>query len=390
MMAVTATPAAAGARLTRFNPPGGVEDLTESQKEGWSKFISDTFDVEIEGRIPEYYVYEGPRPQFFNPLKTDPAPDRDYRVISWPGFPKLVEDLPDVENRWQIADSSRDYQDEYCEWSVERVNGDPKGKITKVTFTCEGPEYWQFLGQTNPERVVQLYRQFISPQVQPEDLFLNGEYQPVNKWNQTGSGAMHLIQINNTLGAEIDIAAASTHVRRKEGRIVTEQQELIECGKYGNKGRNSDPLIGFSVNAQTRDGYRVSLADPVGLYFGDFDPKGWETPDNSDPKDYWKILRGKPDTPVRAVFEVPKEKNFTVSDITILGDNILYGAQIAKYVHIKLTAMVQQKDPKNVHIIEGCRKRVPEAAAFAAPLGAPTAAAETTPTKRDYRFSTRV
>ena len=42
-------------------------------------------------------------------------------------------------------------QDEYCEWSVTR-NAD--GKITKVMFTTEGPEYWTYLAETQPETVL--------------------------------------------------------------------------------------------------------------------------------------------------------------------------------------------------------------------------------------------
>ncbi|MFJ3176613.1 hypothetical protein ACIPJK_38540 [Streptomyces roseus] len=34
-----------------------------------------------------------------------------------------------------------------------------------VLFTCEGPEYWEILTQTNPNRVVDLYRTFINPDV---------------------------------------------------------------------------------------------------------------------------------------------------------------------------------------------------------------------------------
>ena len=48
-------------------------------------------------------------------------------------------------------------------------------------------------------RLLQLYRQHISPDVQKEDLFPGGgDYQPRNKWNQdTSSGAMHLIQVRH-------------------------------------------------------------------------------------------------------------------------------------------------------------------------------------------------
>ena len=43
-----------------------------------------------------------------------------------------------------MADSSKDFQDEYLEWSVERLHVRNKsrdtGPIKRVVFTCEGPE----------------------------------------------------------------------------------------------------------------------------------------------------------------------------------------------------------------------------------------------------------
>lgn len=44
--------------------------------------------------------------------------------------------------RWQVADSSRTFQDEYLEWSSNR---DDDSNILSATFTCEGPEVWLFL-----------------------------------------------------------------------------------------------------------------------------------------------------------------------------------------------------------------------------------------------------
>lgn len=44
-------------------------------------------------------------------------------------------------------------QDEYCEWSVTR-NSD--NKITRIDFTCEGPEYWEYLGKVQPETVLEV------------------------------------------------------------------------------------------------------------------------------------------------------------------------------------------------------------------------------------------
>jgi hypothetical protein len=77
----------------------------------------------------------------------------------------------------------------------------------------------------------------------------------------------------------------------------------------------------------------------VGLYFQDLATDGWATPDDSDPKTYWTYLRGDGEHPVRAVYEVPSDKDFTVGDITILGQPINFGAQITDFISIKLTAV---------------------------------------------------
>lgn len=71
-------------------------------------------------------------------------------------------------------------------------------------------------------------------------------YNPANLWNllsTTGSIA-HLIQPNNTLSAEIDIGAQATVIRKNDqGKEITDKDELINCSKYGNPGRNSDPNV---------------------------------------------------------------------------------------------------------------------------------------------------
>ena len=76
-------------------------------------------------------------------------------------------------------------QDEYCEWFVTRAAG--TNKITRVDFTCEGPEYWVAMAHGYPDRVptsvktanaqgdknkvLALYQQLVSPSVQNERPF---------------------------------------------------------------------------------------------------------------------------------------------------------------------------------------------------------------------------
>ncbi|MGH3869684.1 MAG: hypothetical protein ACRDQ4_26995 [Pseudonocardiaceae bacterium] len=323
--------------LPRFDPPGGLSDLAQPGQEQWSTIISDAVDTAIAGRTD--HSNDSPRAQYYNLTKTDTADDAKFQEVSWIAFPRVVK-LNSVSDRqrWQRADASRDVQDEYCEWSVTRR---ADGKITRVTFTCEGPEYWELLAQTQPDTVVQLYQEFVNPAVQQNDLFdSSSNYIPRNRWNSTTTdGAMHLVQSANTLSAEIELSAAASIVRVKNGQELTAEQDLVECAQYGVPQRNSDPHIGGVVNSVARLKADLALSNPVGLYFKDLVTDGWATPDGSDPKTYWTFIRGDAEHPVRAVYEVPSDKGFTVSDITILSQPINFGAQITDFISIKLTAV---------------------------------------------------
>src|SRR5262245_62973489 len=68
---------AADELLPRFDPPGNLDDLNDSQKKVWSDFISGRMDAEITGDL------EGRRLQFYNPTKTATTADKATAVISW-------------------------------------------------------------------------------------------------------------------------------------------------------------------------------------------------------------------------------------------------------------------------------------------------------------------
>ena len=165
---------------------------------------------------------------------------------------------------------------------------------------------------------------------------------------------MHLIQANNTLGAEIELAAAATIVRRRNGALVTAEQELIECGAYGQAERFSDPHIGAEVNALARQKADITLANPVGLCIGGLSVAGWQAPDGSDPASYWRVTRGTAQKAVRAVYEVPDGKGFVVGDITIGGRKIEYAGQIADFITIKLTGLATRLGQSTVAPVDGC------------------------------------
>ncbi|MBY5523582.1 phospholipase D-like domain-containing protein [Rhizobium leguminosarum] len=338
--------------MNLFDPPGFLDDLDPAGKEGWSQQVSGWLDAARSGSPSDN---DGPRHQFFNPLANPPDADAEVATISWNAFPRQVRinSLSDMQ-RWRKADSSREVQDEYCEWSLERDLA--TGKIVKVDFTCEGPEYWEFLASHDPEKVVALYRELVSPAVRREDVFVGGRYQRKNRFNSsTSGGIVHLVQAANTLTAEIELGAAATIRRRRNGQDITDAQALIRCSRYGAPERNSDPFIGEQVNAQARRLADVTLNNPVGLYLHQFNPVGWETPDGSDARDHWRYTRGRDGHFVRATYEVPAGRGFVVGDIKIDGRPIQFGAQIADFITIKLEGLVTRIGQSTVQPFEGCR-----------------------------------
>lgn len=356
-------------KLPQFDPPANIDDFDSisNQKEAWNEFISSSFDDEIQ--VLESILGEG-KNQFYNPTKTETTEPIAEQAITWVGFPKIIKERHPGNDRaaWKEADrllaGGERPQDEYLEWHVTRQNG----KIIRVTFTCEGPEYWEALAQGYPqgydgprnagatgsrEKLLSLYQEYISPEVELEDLFRNGVYNSYNKWNTT-NGAMHLNQRNNTLRAEINIAAQATILRQKNGVVLTDADELIRCARYGAPGRASDPTIGALVNFLAREGYAITLQNPVGLYIDRLDTHGWTKPDGSDvDPGYWKILRGNPGAILRAVYEVPEAEGFTVGDLLIGGESIEFGGQIADFITMKLTG-VACRQGEITNLAQGC------------------------------------
>ncbi|SCX28024.1 hypothetical protein [Mycolicibacterium fluoranthenivorans] len=347
--------------LTRFDPPADIDDLdTEALRNAWSEEIDET----VTKNRDDLQAKLGPNhpAQFFNEL-TDPKnmADRVEQPIMWQGFPRLLEKkfgenstaaFQHAEDGTPTAKARQDFQDEYLEWHVTR-DGTPASKIVRVEFTCEGPEYWKFLGERAPDKVVALYQQHVDPSATRADLFPGGIYDPLNKWN-TGRGAMHLIQGNNTLGAEVNIGAFATIKRKDEdGAPITDADKLIRCAKFGAAGRASDPHIGDIVNSLARQGYSITIKNPIGLYIHAIDLTGFTKPDGTPvTPEYFTITRGSVGQGLRAIFAVPPGEttgghSFTVSDIAIGGIKIAFGGQIAKHISMKLTGVAVEKGKIN-------------------------------------------
>ena len=438
--------------IKSFSTPAKIQDLAvepaaqDQLNELWSIYVEGFTRQAILGD-PWNSVGNAYQNYYYNALETDiPIPTTDRAVI-WTAFPNRMNQYlgknaaplnPNnltQEQLWELADTGyytdssgnkaefpqipvnfcpqpdwsgtlqkygpygpRGWQDEYCEWSVTR---NEQGKITRVDFVCENPEYWNTLWQVSPETVAQIYQDTLnyglpsdSPKitVTVEDLQLvdqNGKvvidpstqrpgYNPFNKWNtgpvsQRGEnpsgGVMHLTSTPNTLQTEMGLAGAAT-VQRLIGN--SDPQALICCSQYGQAFRHSDPHIGQSVNQVVSNQLQVSLADPVGLYIQmpDFSvfqlPEDPNLPQDAKVEDCWQIVRGvetlinpfSAQDPgdqqpfngnfiLHAVFQIPESwieagVEFTVGDIQINYNGeispINWAAQITETFHVGLFA----------------------------------------------------
>ncbi len=322
--------------LARFNPPGNLTDLkTDTARQGWSDAVIHQFFTSEIASVRSC-VGAG-KVQFIDPLVRDLGADR--RTISWPAFPiaLFAQGLSRVQalERADDPQHGREVQDEYLEWFIHR---DTHNEMSAVDFTCEGPEYWNYLSTAlSKADFVDLYK-IANPTVTAAALFApDGSYDPQNPFNMT-EGLMHLIHGANTLGAEIDIVAQSTMIRDKPS--VVSCKRCHDSHGIGDSRRKSDPTIASNVNQLARDGRAITIADPVGLYIAGLDTTGWTTPDGSDPQALFKVTRGTP--AVRARFEVPSGK-FKMSEVKIGGEPIRFAGQIAEHISIQVTAIVGPK-----------------------------------------------
>jgi len=326
----------------RFETPGKVRDLPEAGLGAWNATVQAVFTEYLEDH-----------PQFADPTASDLV-DAATVPITWSAFPaRLLRDATSDDQRWKQADGTRDEQDEYCEWSVER---DGDGFITRVTFTSEVPEYWEHVAAQDREKLLALYREFVDEDTQEAELFDGDSYLRENPRNALQDGRVaHMIQGSNKLGAAVDLVARATILRERNGKPQTDPQSLVRCGGLGNELRNSDPQIAAAVNNAAAAGDVITLANPPGLYIDRLLITGIVAPDDANPAEFWHIERGEPGHVVRAAFEVTGDHDYRVGDLEIAGRKIAFGAQLADRVHVRATALIAPADHKPVS--QPCKPR---------------------------------
>jgi hypothetical protein len=380
-----------------FLPPGfqndlpGEEQLQQLLLERWNEDVNRLTERVLQND-PWNSTNQPPLIDYFNPRTTNVPEGAPTVPIFWTTYPNRVRyTFPQAGRRklWEYADNGtpdpnyyptgpRGWQDEYAEWSVTR---NAEGKITKVSFTSETREYWYALWDVSPNAVLRLYKQLISEQVKLEDLYLRDDggnpiidrqtgrpaYNEINQWNRTTSGGLaHLVgEFNSQFGAMF-LTGQSIILREDEQGIpITDASELINCSQQGTSNRNSDPYISAAVNDLVRgpkelgSGVRVTLKNPIGIYIQQPNFKNYKlprkAPRGAKPSDYWKVVRGRKrqnreayDFILHGVYEVPPELGFTVSDISISGFPIEYGAQLAETIQVAVIGqgIPQETPPK--------------------------------------------
>ncbi len=329
-----------------LSAPGQVTDFeNDQQRKAWSNHLSDDINDAIAG-IGACTAH----PQYVNPAIKDVSA---FQVvpIRWPGFPKLLyAQFQTKEQAYAAADhvlpiadkqsirGGRALQDEYLEWFIHR---DANGKIKSIDFTTETQEYWTFLFSVSKDLAARKYTEILGTHVSVSEISKGQEYNPYNKFNTT-AGIIHLIQPNNTLPAELDIAAQSTLPRQDDTGVTI--SDIVSCthcngsNGLGEGGRNSDPTIAEQVNAVAASGCFLTIPNPVGLYIQGLDLSGWTAPPGVSLASCWKIVRGTP--AVRASFLVPD--GFKLEDFKIDGKAVKYAGQIADKISVFLNAAFGQ------------------------------------------------
>ena len=326
------------ALVTRYDTPASLRDFPAGSPfyDNWHNFIATNLNDVTPGTNGG---------EFYDASRIDVNVLAEH-ILVWMAFPRRVL-MPRRDDRTAAfieADrtpggdvGNRFVQDEYCEWRVKR---NAAGKITKITFTTESPEYWEEMWAVDRAVVVALYQSLVDPAVVEADLHIGGVYQRRNRWNNA-DGIAHLMQSINTLSAALDLAQGSATTPQTQITGVAPPPPPLppaadnyEMPAVANT--SVDPRVVYDVGALVRKPLSVTLREPIGLYITGFDDTGWTKPDGSPVDDYWTIVRGSSGQILRLEYQVPAAAGFVVGDIQIGGRPIEWGGQIAEHVTVSI------------------------------------------------------
>ena len=305
--------------VTQFDTPASLRDLPLGSPfyNNWHTYLDNSLARLTPGSGGG---------EFFDPSEENVDPIAE-RSLTWMAFPRALMVVANRDSRDAAfrAGEDRDKQEEYCEW---RITCNRAGKITKVVFVTESPEYWEKLWAVNRARVVELYQDLVSPAVVEADLAPGGDYDRFNPWNTT-QGIVHCTEhvttLDNTLGAALGLAQASIDSRGARDNYEASLARSMPTASV-------DPRVMLDIGALSRTGLSITLREPIGLYIAGWNDDGWTKPDGSPVGNYWRIVRGSPGQVLRLEYQVPRGAGFVVGDIRIGGRRIEWGGQIAEHI----------------------------------------------------------
>lgn len=151
--------------MWKFRPTADTTEMDNYPeiKQAWHDLINYYFEHNIVGRPQDDRLSALEELQkwgrsfqdlkFYNPSLTNRTANAIPASVFWKALPTSFDEMfgDDTERLFEYLDNpqifSTEYpktriQDEYCEWSIKRNEA---GKITKIIFTSEPPEFYQFL-----------------------------------------------------------------------------------------------------------------------------------------------------------------------------------------------------------------------------------------------------
>jgi hypothetical protein len=324
--------------------------------------------------------------QFVAPEEASVA-GRPPAQVDWSGFPQrgkhcLRNDASvDALLDWRDGrgDIGRNLQEEYLEWRCVRDAG---GRITRIEFTTETPEYWETLAAYHPVKALRVIGRFAGERI-ADPMAVYGVANPAalsveerrtrfreNMAYPPGLGASRshynnglraitfMAQQNNTLSAAITLAAfAARQLGRAHGAggavpltgplaIANTRQSAVDC-------RSSDPTIVGAVIELCWQGRKLAIGNPPGIYILGVDPSAFLLPDRSAavPVEWFDFQRGARagasgglEMSQRLVFEVPPGMGFVVGDLIdqATDEEIRAGAQVARHVRVGLHVLASE------------------------------------------------
>ncbi|MBW3600214.1 MAG: hypothetical protein KY475_23440 [Planctomycetes bacterium] len=196
-------------------------------------------------------------------------------TVDWLAFP-----LTAVAAESEIDNDRLQWQDEYVEWRVEKK----QGKVVRITFTTEFPEYYEAFAAAGSQALMEAVQYGVretSPGPSPTVKELFGASANVdvdalsptariqhfrnrlaaNPWNNGAKDILCLTQQFNTANALFNLAA-ECGVPQSQG---SPEDTCSLVGGACGPNRSSDPRICAAAQQAIRNGIAFSLRDPVGI-----------------------------------------------------------------------------------------------------------------------------